>query len=261
MSEPVTNVEIEDVLSSIRRLVADRDHAPPDTVAREALAAAPDRLILTPALRVEPLRLEPAPVDDLPVDDPPADDLPVGAVASAPRARGVAADEAAGVVARLAARIEAAIKSQAEDFEPDGSEDVPVMDWAAPAPEDAPVFRSRAAAPLRLKPAEAVDLPVFQHRGRDAIEAIAEAQGAERGRSVGDSANSPAEDATDDGLDPALAALFGPETLVNEDMLRSLIVDVVRQELQGALGERITRNVRKLVRREIYRVIASQELE
>jgi len=35
----------------------------------------------------------------------------------------------------------------------------------------------------------------------------------------------------------------------------------VRSELQGALGERITRNVRKLVRREIYRVLSSQEFE
>jgi hypothetical protein len=40
-----------------------------------------------------------------------------------------------------------------------------------------------------------------------------------------------------------------------------MVTDIVRQELQGALGERITRNVRKLVRREIYRVLNSQEFE
>jgi hypothetical protein len=32
--------------------------------------------------------------------------------------------------------------------------------------------------------------------------------------------------------------------------------DIVRQELQGSLGERVTRNVRKLVRREIQRSIS-----
>ena len=36
-----------------------------------------------------------------------------------------------------------------------------------------------------------------------------------------------------------------------EDALREMIAEVVRAELAGPLGERITRNVRKLVRREM----------
>jgi hypothetical protein len=48
---------------------------------------------------------------------------------------------------------------------------------------------------------------------------------------------------------------------LDEDMLREMVVEIVRSELQGALGERITRNVRKLVRREIHRMLISQELE
>lgn len=56
--------------------------------------------------------------------------------------------------------------------------------------------------------------------------------------------------------------LFGADdTLLDEDMLREMVSEIVRQELQGALGERITRNVRKLVRREIHRALASQDLE
>ena len=51
------------------------------------------------------------------------------------------------------------------------------------------------------------------------------------------------------------------EALLDEEALRDMVSDIVRQELQGALGERITRNVRKLVRREIHRALASQELE
>lgn len=49
-------------------------------------------------------------------------------------------------------------------------------------------------------------------------------------------------------------------TLIDEEMLRDLVSEIVRQELQGALGERITRNVRKLVRREIHRALSAQDL-
>jgi hypothetical protein len=51
------------------------------------------------------------------------------------------------------------------------------------------------------------------------------------------------------------------DDILDEDALRDLVSDIVREELQGALGERITRNVRKLVRREIHRALAAQELE
>lgn len=51
--------------------------------------------------------------------------------------------------------------------------------------------------------------------------------------------------------------LFGDadETVIDMETLRELVAGIIRQELQGALGERITRNVRKLVRREINRVL------
>lgn len=56
--------------------------------------------------------------------------------------------------------------------------------------------------------------------------------------------------------------LFGADdAILDEDALREMVSEIVRQELQGALGERITRNVRKLVRREIHRALASQELD
>ena len=40
-----------------------------------------------------------------------------------------------------------------------------------------------------------------------------------------------------------------------------MIRQVVREELQGVLGERITRNVRKLVRAEINRILSSRDFE
>lgn len=55
-----------------------------------------------------------------------------------------------------------------------------------------------------------------------------------------------------------------PETedgILDEETLRQIVADVVRAELQGVLGQRITRNVRKMVRREVRLALAAQELE
>ena len=59
------------------------------------------------------------------------------------------------------------------------------------------------------------------------------------------------------------ASLFsaGDETVVDMDMLRDLVAEIIRQELQGALGERITRNVRMLVRREINRALEGRNFD
>ena len=69
--------------------------------------------------------------------------------------------------------------------------------------------------------------------------------------------------------DPVIEAAVAPERtdladaedLLDEETLREMVSDIVREELQGALGERITRNVRKLVRREIHRALTAQDLE
>ncbi|WP_298857780.1 hypothetical protein [uncultured Sulfitobacter sp.] len=60
---------------------------------------------------------------------------------------------------------------------------------------------------------------------------------------------------------PAAAAFATDDQVMDEDALRDLVSEIVRAELQGALGERITRNVRKLVRREIHRALTAQEME
>ena len=65
-----------------------------------------------------------------------------------------------------------------------------------------------------------------------------------------------AEGLFDEELAPALeAALF------DEAMLRDMVAQMVREELRGSLGERITQNVRKLVRREIQRALMGQDYE
>ncbi len=57
--------------------------------------------------------------------------------------------------------------------------------------------------------------------------------------------------------DQAIAALAA---LPDEEATRLLIARMIRAELQGDLGEQITRNVRKLVRREIKRALSADDL-
>lgn len=49
--------------------------------------------------------------------------------------------------------------------------------------------------------------------------------------------------------------------LIDEEALRDLVAQLIREELRGVLGERITRNVRKLVRREIQRALMGEDFE
>ena len=51
------------------------------------------------------------------------------------------------------------------------------------------------------------------------------------------------------------------EAVLDEEALRDLVAEIVREELMGTLGERITRNVRKLVRREIHRALNAQDFD
>ncbi|WP_372885386.1 hypothetical protein [Shimia sp.] len=115
---------------------------------------------------------------------------------------------------------------------------------AAPAPEAAATQKAAAEAgegPDRMAP-EAVFSGV-----RDQVEAeVFRAFDAAVTQSVSSVAS---------GDDTAESDL-----LLDETMLRELVSDIVRQELQGTLGERITRNVRKLVRREIHRALAAHDL-
>lgn len=64
----------------------------------------------------------------------------------------------------------------------------------------------------------------------------------------GDAAASPPEgEIADTAHAPPAAAALG------EPALRALVAEIVREELRGELGARITGNIRKLVRREILR--------
>ena len=130
-----------------------------------------------------------------------------------------------------------------EDYSPDDDQSAPAAEEAAPAAEEAPEAET-VAAPEAVPGMRQVKPPL------DATD-IPENFVAEEPRS-GEEADSVGTmgDFMADGDD-----------VLDEDALRDLVADIVRQELQGALGERITRNVRKLVRREIARALASQDLD
>lgn len=48
---------------------------------------------------------------------------------------------------------------------------------------------------------------------------------------------------------------------IDEEVLQELIRELLTEELQGPLGEKITRNIRKMVRAEIGRVLAEREFK
>ncbi|MBD3785585.1 MAG: hypothetical protein IE922_01260 [Sphingomonadales bacterium] len=68
----------------------------------------------------------------------------------------------------------------------------------------------------------------------------------------------PADIGAEDGWGSGEA---GYGAIVDEEALQALVADLIRRELRGALGERITQNVRKLVRREIQRALMNRDYE
>jgi hypothetical protein len=217
MSDRMSNADIEDVLSSIRRLVSDDlrpGHVP--AAAAPPVQASPrpavPRLVLTSALRVppEPQRA-PAPA----ASDEVAMDIPRDALAD-----------------RLA-ELEMLMASQSPQFEDE---------IAPPAADIPPQFGAQ-------------DVPDMAHAGL-AADPVPEAPYIDADPAVAPEAVMPEQ------ADHAFATLADPEDqatlLHDEDVLRALIRDVLREELQGVMGERVTRNLRKLIRAEIARALTAR---
>ncbi len=144
------------------------------------------------------------------------------------------------------ARMEAVVADQDGDWEPDGD----AADANAATPTETLAWEDHvedeAAAPEQVE----VDPETAHFRH------------AEPGYAASDDAMTAAQDADNDYGDTHDDDFTSAEdAILDEEALREMVADIVRQELQGALGERITRNVRKLVRREIHRALASHELD
>ncbi|MFY0679325.1 MAG: hypothetical protein JXR13_02005 [Thalassovita sp.] len=335
MSDPVTNVEIEDVLASIRRLVS--EEARPE--AHEI--AAPSKLVLTPALRVEvPEETQQEPEvdveDDLTTDTLPKDDFefrpaglsvvdptpaepdepvvanaanpvfvseknrvadvapeasvnepPVVAapVAEAPMvdvpseeaafadvpAEEPSVDEVAEAIQtpleKRIADLEAAVGDQADQWEPDGEDEadaysgsaVDSLAWVDHVPIEDRLEETRSSL------AQEEDLSEPEYEPEIEIPAAIVEQEEEPVVDPGFEAEAMSAVDEEELVDDVAQTLgvFGAEdeSFLDEEALRELITEIVRQELQGTLGERITRNVRKLVRREIQRAMTVQDLQ
>lgn len=51
------------------------------------------------------------------------------------------------------------------------------------------------------------------------------------------------------------------DIFVDEDLLRRVVSDIVREELQGKLGERMTRNIKRMVRREVEQSLSLRKFD
>ena len=133
--------------------------------------------------------------------------------------------------------------------------------------EGTPETETAPEATTEAEPAQ--EPPVFARINRAAenpeVEAEASAEervvefGAQIDQASGDDA---LEDQVEDlGYSGATCGFGDDESVLDEEVLREIISQVVRDELKGVLGQKITRNVRKMVRREIRLALAAEELE
>ena len=245
MSEAMSSVEIEDVLSSIRRLVSEdlRPGTRPVEAKKPVQAKKPDeKLLLTQAFRVVP-----APVAVEPVE---------------PSPRSVPLPRLHLGVEKSFATLERAVEDQDAEWESEVGDPAPLvvaMDWsevartpvqpAKPAyappvfaaePQPTPSW-AQEDAEMSVELEEVHDHPIDEPDSTWADQAEAEALAELRAEEVDD--------------------LARDSVAFDEEVLRTLVRDMIREELQGGLGERITRNVRKLVRAEIARALATQDLD
>jgi hypothetical protein len=251
MSGPQGTNEIEDFVSSVRRLVSVEARSRPTT--REL---AQERLVLTPALRivpetvetVAPLVLSVPAMDEEPaqVDPPPVPDAVQDPVQSAaaqtydaeweeeiwaepgqPLSELALGAEEAEVIAESAPDLPGDEAPSVADAAKDSSPWAEVgEDWLD---DDLPPPIAKAGPPSDAKPAEAAP-------GRQDVLRLT------------------AEDMLTDSEG-------NPLTVLDEAALQQIIRQLIREELKGVLGERITQSVRKLVRAEINRALAAHALD
>ncbi|WP_112309534.1 hypothetical protein [Pseudogemmobacter bohemicus] len=307
MSEPLTSHEIEDVLSSIRRLVSSELRP---SLKPPVNGAAVDKLLLTPSLRIvgDPPVVKPAPVAPAPVAETAPEAAPAGGGDEAPMA--VLGDDEIQVFFGEAAPLGRSYRGEVYDdaglseggpglrvvldsrptiaeplTEADAGETadkpmllraaVPVVDWnqggedwaedmeaGALAP---PPRQDRSQEPLARAWADRAEAQIKEELTRPEMPRPAPVR-------VIPMVESPVGGAAQDRMGeriPPQAMPVGAEAAeaesddswIDEELLRDLVTGIIREELAGTLGERITRNVRKLVRLEVNRALTARDFE
>lgn len=100
---------------------------------------------------------------------------------------------------------------------------------------------------------DTADMPSSEDAAVQAVEAIV-------ATSVSDDGNQDNTSAEAEEVETEAPVTEASSLLMDEERLREIVSDVVREELRGALGERITRNMRKMVRREIHRTVTARDV-
>ena len=302
MTDAMSRREIEDVLSSIRRLVS-HDVAPTSPFVSaaqsgsQAGSATGEKLLLTSALRVDGPGA--APQADRGPDSPSpavsdarsgAGPMPFGPGAQGDDAPAGAGQDAAlpGLSAKSCRPAQDALPAQSDAAQ--ASADLPPEDGEMRFAPHSPSLLARiSGASLRPEAEPDLSRPMDAMRGRggmaphdaatishDREGAFAEAPLPNPQTTDPTSSLAPpsAQNVEDGALESTLARLEEllagavrddtkaggarddaerPEDLIDEGVLYQLVAHIVRQELQGELGEKITRNIRKLVRAEVAR--------
>ena len=283
MAGPLSSEEIEDVVSSVRRLVSNEQSA--RRLSRDLNG---ERLLLTPSLRVVS---ETSPLIPLvlatPVDTPTATDAPSEpAEEPADLVEAEWEDEviwgppeaSLGEVA-LAAEEAEVILPAAEDAADTlaEAEDEALPDvWPEPElPPDGTAFEPTQFVPLRQRAenlvarlaAREVEDQDAAGQDDDALQTDEVRPGDEPQDEVFPDAHMLADAAEeDDGAAQRMPTEIvdadgTPLAVIDEGALQEIVRLMIREELQGDLGERITRNVRKLVRAEINRALVARDLD
>ncbi len=274
MAGSVNSDDVEDVLSSIRRLVSE-DLRPPMrpqiVVAPVAVTAGPDKLILTPAQRVLPIRTLTVVPKVAPPEPKPMPRLHLGVEHGVTRTT-------PDVVATLGQGVD---QGKRLDWESEGGEpDMDGLDWSSftfarrstKETFAAQVIAAEIAAPLAAHAeraeqswAQATEVKTAKTEAPEAPMAVDVSSDEQ------DWADLAEAEVLADLAEPEATAEPGPEdidgsqqeedNIFSEQVLRELVRDLIREQLQGDLGERITRNIRKMVRAEISNALAVHKLD
>lgn len=232
MSKTARPDEIDELVSSVRDFVS---HKEPQRTRSRILA---DRLLLTPEQRVKDPDIGETPM---------IADIADGATESNVHVLDNSDDSGRAGLEATIAELEAAVTAQSDDWEPDEGESFESGAWAVSAFQN---IRNDSVITAGLRAA----------KGRQGFDA---APGQQEVADTDDLSEVPprvAPDETQASSTTEEQVAAEVTAAIDEDMLRGLVAEIVRDELGGELGERITRNVRKLVRREINRVLTSREM-
>ncbi len=226
MSKTAQPDEIDELVSSVRDFVS---HKEPQ---RSRKAKTTDRLVLT----AEQLIVEEEPVEE-PVFIEESDPIEPSNVLVLDTKK---KPEPVNLEATIA-ELEAAVTAQSDDWEPDEGETFEQSAWAESAFPSSDIDSPKEVETADVERQELAEATIETDLDADEPPTVFHSE--------------PEADP-----EPETLAAADIQESLDEEAIRALVLAIVQDELGGELGERITRNVRKLVRREINRVLASREM-